>query len=144
MSGGSVNVVRNRHRWQYGLGRAMEASRKLHELTTQAIAEGQVAQVAIVKKAAGLPMTKMPNLSGVSSAIDKLTHAIEDDAKTILAKVEALHDKRRRVFGKAHEHADARDAALDAADEALDKLDAALGDNGGPTLGGSSESPKEP
>jgi hypothetical protein len=129
-------------RWHSGprVGRSLEASRKLHELTTQAIAEGHSAQAAIARKATSM---KLPNLSGVSPAIDKLTSAIEDDAKSILDKVEALHDKRKRVFSKANERADARNAALDAADEALDKLDAALGDNGGPTLGDSSESPKE-
>lgn len=81
--------------------------------------------------------TKMPNLEGVSVAIDKLTSAIEDDAKAALEKVETMHGKRKRVFGKANERIAARDAALDAADAALDKLDAALGDNGGPTSDGS-------
>ena len=57
-------------------------------------------QVAIARKAAGLPM-KMPNLSGVASAIDKLTSAIEDDAKLVLEKVDSITEKRKRVFTKA-------------------------------------------
>lgn len=132
-------------RWISGprVGRAIEASQKLNELTTQAIAEGRSVQVAIARKAAGLPMTKMPNLSSVASEIDKLTSIIEDNAKSVLKKIEATHDKRKRVFDKAHERLAARSASLDAADEALDKLDEALGDNGGPTLGDSSESPEK-
>lgn len=77
---------------------------------------------------------KFPNLSGVAGAIDKLTHAIEDDAKAVLAKIEEVAGKRTRVFNKAQSKIVVRDAALDEADQALDKLDAALGDNGGPPL----------
>lgn len=85
---------------------------------------------------------KMPNTTGLASAIDKLTFAIEADAKQRLERVQAIHEKRQRVFGKADAKLNARDASLDAADAALDKLDEALGDNGGPTLGDSSQSPE--
>ena len=77
---------------------------------------------------------KFPNLGGIATAIDKLTHAIEDDAKDILKKIEGVHEKRGRVFDKAKTKIATRTAALESAEAALDQLDAALGDNGGPPL----------
>lgn len=85
---------------------------------------------------------RMSNVSGLASAIDKLTFAIEADAKKRLERVQTIHEKRQRVFDKADAKLNARDASLDAADAALDKLDQMLGDNGGPTLGGSLQSPE--
>ena len=85
---------------------------------------------------------KMPNLGGIAGAIDKLTSTIEADAQKVLERVDGVHAKRQRVFGKAHERLAARDKALDEADAALDKLDAALGDNGAPTSDGS-ETPSQ-
>src|ERR1700722_8433908 len=98
-------------RWHHGprMFRPSQASKQLHDLTTEAIAEGRATQVAIARKEAGLPM-KMPHLSGVASAIDKLTSAIEDDAKLVLEKVDSITEKRKRVFTKANERADARNA----------------------------------
>jgi uncharacterized protein with PhoU and TrkA domain len=77
---------------------------------------------------------KFANLQGVASAIDKLTSAIEDDAKEVLEDIASVHEKRKQVFGKAKERIAVRKAALEAANHALEKLDEALGDNGGPTL----------
>ena len=81
------------------------------------------------------PMTeKMSNLDALAGEIDKLTTAIEGDAKKRIEKIAGVWAKKDRVFAKADTKIDARDAAIDATDKALDKLDAALGDNGGPAL----------
>jgi len=93
----------------------------------RAIVEGQIAKRALMTD-------KLPNTAGLATAIDKLTEAIESDAKKRLERVEEMHAKRQRVFAKADERLNARDASLDAADAALEQLDAALGDNGGPKL----------
>lgn len=77
---------------------------------------------------------KLSNLGGLAAELDKLTAAIEADAKKRIERVAGLHAKRERVFAKVDARIDTRDVALDEADAAFDKLDQMLGDNGGPAL----------
>lgn len=85
----------------------------------------------------------LPNLAGVTSALAKLTSAIEDDARDFIEKkIPAVDAKRQALFGaggKAEKVLGQRADALQQIDSALDAVDSALG-NGGPTSDGSKPS----
>lgn len=84
---------------------------------------------------------KLPNLAGITSAIDKLTSAIEDDARKLVERdVPLVEARRSEVMAKARARLGDRRDALEGLAKELDKLDAALGDNSGEArdTGGSS------
>ena len=75
---------------------------------------------------------RFPNLAGVASAISKLSHDIEEDARRLIERdIPAIDAKRQTVMAKARAKLEDHQGAINELGEELDKLDTLLGDNSG-------------
>ena len=78
------------------------------------------------------PRRRFPNLAGVASAISKLSHDIEEDARRLLERdIPAIDARRQTVMAKARTKLADHEGAVNELSEELDKLDTLLGDNSG-------------
>jgi hypothetical protein len=81
------------------------------------------------------PRKRFPYLAGVASAISKLSHDIEEDARRLIERdIPAIDAKRQTVMAKARAKLTDHDAAIDELRDEIDKLDTMLGDNSGECL----------
>jgi hypothetical protein len=79
-----------------------------------------------------VPRKRFPNLAGVASAISKLSHDIEEDARRLIERdIPAIDAKRQTVMAKARAKLEDHQGAINELGEELDKLDTLLGDNSG-------------
>ena len=79
-----------------------------------------------------VPRRRFPNLAGVASAISKLSHDIEEDARRLIERdIPAIDAKRQTVMAKARAKLADHEGAVNELSEEIDKLDTLLGDNSG-------------
>lgn len=84
---------------------------------------------------------KLTNLRAAGLELHKLVEETEDDAKKLIGEIEAARAHKNATFARAPAQIASIRQGVTEFGSALDELDEALGDNGGPTLDASSNSP---